>query len=113
MAPEAVTPFSPDATALDLPGVPRPVATTGHTSGHTSNLISDTGVLASGDTVITDHIVTEKHGVPQLLADPYHHDVAGTSRTAVRLLSDTDFDVLAPGHGPHLRVPAGQRLSIH
>lgn len=111
--PEALTPFTPDATALDVPGSPRPVATTGHTSGHTSYLIGDTGVLASGDAVITDHMVAEKHGVPQLLADPFHHDLPTASRAAVRLLSDTDFDVLAPGHGPHLRVPAGRRLSIH
>ena len=111
--PEALTPFTPDATALDVPGSPRPVATTGHTSGHTSYLIGGTGVLASGDAVITDHMVAEKHGVPQLLADPFHHDLPTASRTAVRLLSDTDFDVLAPGHGPPLRVPAGRRLSIH
>ncbi|MEX5265698.1 hypothetical protein RF640_16895 [Kocuria sp. CPCC 205231] len=89
------------------------MATTGHTSGHTSYLIGGTGVLASGDAVITDHMVAEKHGVPQLLADPFHHDLPTASRTAVRLLSDTDFDVLAPGHGPPLRVPAGRRLSIH
>ncbi|WIG16450.1 hypothetical protein [Kocuria rosea] len=108
MDPGALTAFTPDATALDVPGNPRPVATT----GHTSYLIGDTGVLASGDAVITDHMVAEKHGVPQLLADPFHQDLPAASRAAVRLLSDTDFDVLAPGHGPHLRVPAGRRLSI-
>lgn len=69
-------------------------------------------MLASGDAVITDHIVVEEHGVPQLLADPYHHDLATASLTAVRLLSDTDLDVLASGHSPQLRVPIDRRLSI-
>lgn len=113
VAPEALAPFTAEMTVLDVPGAPRPVATTGHTTGHTSYLIGDTGVLASGDAVITDHMVVQGHGVPQLLPDPYHHDLPTASLTAVRLLSDVDFDVLAPGHGPHLRVPAGQRLTLH
>jgi hypothetical protein len=70
-------------------------------------------VLASGDAVITDHMVAEEHGSPQLLADPYHHDLAAASLTAVRLLSDTDLDILAPGHSPSLRMPTDRRLSIH
>ncbi|MFI7744747.1 hypothetical protein [Kocuria rhizosphaericola] len=70
-------------------------------------------MLASGDAVITDHMVSDQHGVPYLLADPYHHDLATASLTAVRLLFDIDFGALAPGHGPHLRVPAGRRLTIH
>lgn len=111
--PEALTAFAPDATVLDVPGNPRPVATTGHTSGHTSYLIGDTGVLAAGDAVITDYMVAEQHGIPQLLADSFHHDLPTASLTAARLLSDTDFDALTPGHGPHLHVPAGPRLTIH
>lgn len=93
--------------ALDVPGAPRPVATTGHTSGHTSYLIGDTGVLASGDAVVTGHPTSRHVGAPQMLADPFHHDLPEASLTAVQLLSEADFDVLAPGHGQVLHVPAG------
>lgn len=108
----SLTPFA-DVASLDVPGALRPAPTTGHTSGHTSYLIGDTGVLAAGDAVITAHMTTKLQAVPHMLPCPFHHDVAAAERTAARLLSGVDFDVLAPGHGPLLRVPAGERLTVH
>ncbi|MEX5271107.1 MBL fold metallo-hydrolase [Kocuria sabuli] len=82
--------------ALDVPGAPRPEATT----GHTSYLIGDTGVLASGDAVVTGRLTSRHVGAPQVLADPFHHDLPEALLTAVRLLSEAEFDVLAPGPRP-------------
>ena len=110
---DALTPFTEEVTVLDVPGALRPVATSGHTSGHTSYLIGDSRVLAAGDAVITGHLTAKHSGVPQLLADPFHYDLPTANLTAVRLLADVDFDILAPGHGPKVRVPAGQHLAIH
>ncbi|MGX5359710.1 MBL fold metallo-hydrolase [Kocuria sp. KH4] len=113
VAESAVVPFGPATAVLDLPGSPRPVATTGHTSGHTAYLIGDTGILAAGDAVVTGHRTTAAHGVPHLLPAPFHHDPAVAGHAARTLLAGTDFDVLAPGHGPQLRVPGGRRPAIH
>ncbi|MHC5560450.1 MBL fold metallo-hydrolase [Kocuria sp. U4B] len=113
VAASALTPFDTDVEVLDLPGAMRPVATTGHTSGHTSFLIGDTGVVAAGDAVITGHMTSPVLGAPQMLPAPYHHDPVRAEDTALRLLSGADFGVLAPGHGGPLPVPAGTRLVLH
>ncbi|MGQ1797416.1 MBL fold metallo-hydrolase [Kocuria oceani] len=108
----ALTPFDQATEVLDLPGSPRPVATSGHTSGHTAYLVGDTGILAAGDAVVTGHRTTTGSGVPHLLPKPFHHDLDDAGTAARALLSGVDFDVLAPGHGPHVRVPTGRRLAI-
>ncbi|MGQ1836845.1 MBL fold metallo-hydrolase [Kocuria turfanensis] len=108
----AVTPFGPATEVLDLPGSPRPVATTGHTSGHTAYLVGHTGILAAGDAVVTGHRTTTADGVPHLLPAPFHHDPTTAENAARTLLSGVDFEVLAPGHGPQVCVPSGRRLAI-
>ena len=109
---DGLTPFGAGTKVLDVPGALRPVMSTGHTSGHASYLVGDTGVLLSGDAVVTGHMVSPVKDVPQLLADPYHADVHAAHRTAEILLDSNSFDVLAPGHGDPIRVPEGGRLAL-
>ena len=92
-----------DDGALDLPGHPVPVATPGHTSGHTAYLLPAVGAVATGDTLCTGHALSRTEG-PQLLEPWFDHD-----RTAVVAALDTlaalDAGVILPGHGPLLRAP--------
>jgi glyoxylase-like metal-dependent hydrolase (beta-lactamase superfamily II) len=108
---DALTPLT-GTDVLDLPGAPRPVPTHGHTPGHTSYLFGDSGVLASGDAVITGHRTSHVCGAAQMLDDAFHADVHQADEVASALLAGTDFEILAPGHGTLLAVPAGQRLTI-
>lgn len=91
---QAVAPGVP----LDLPGRPVPVATPGHTSGHTAYLLPDAGVLISGDALVTGHPTTARTG-PQRLPAFFDHDPAraGEALAALRPLA---AGVLLPGHGP-------------
>lgn len=84
--------------ALDLPGRPVPVAAHGHTAGHSGYLLADGRVLASGDALITGHLLSSSTG-PQLLGACFHHDVA-ENRSAVESFTTLDADVLFAGHGP-------------
>ena len=86
---------------LDLPGRPVPVATPGHTSGHTAFLVSSAGAVATGDGLCTGHPAAPTVG-PQLLAKMFQHgdDVAGLSP-----LESLDADTVLPGHGPVHRGP--------
>lgn len=89
---QALTPGAP----LDLPGRPVPVATAGHTSGHTAYLVPAAGAVATGDGLCTAHATSPVEG-PQLLPRMFQHgdDVAGLDP-----LEDLDADVVLPGHGP-------------
>ena len=97
-----VLPF-PAGGALDLPGAPVPVPTHGHTSGHTAFLLPRTGVVLTGDALVTGHPTSARRG-PQLLPDFFHHD---TERAVATLadLARLDADVVLPGHGPAHRGP--------
>ncbi|MFG6402644.1 MULTISPECIES: MBL fold metallo-hydrolase [unclassified Microbacterium] len=82
---------------LDLPGHPIPVLSGGHTSGHTSFLLPDEGVLVSGDALITAHPLSRRSG-PQLLPSFFSHDPVA-SFDALADLEDVAADILLPGHG--------------
>lgn len=88
----------PSAGRLDLPGGPVPVHTPGHTRGHSAYLLPDSGILVSGDALVTGHPTSRLAG-PQLLPGMFH-----TSRTealrSLDLLEELDADVVLPGHGP-------------
>jgi glyoxylase-like metal-dependent hydrolase (beta-lactamase superfamily II) len=83
---------------LDLPGRPVPVHTPGHTDGHTSFHLPGTGVVISGDALVSGHPTSRRAG-PQLLPAMFHHrrDRAVASLGTLAALS---ADVLLPGHGP-------------
>lgn len=86
---------------LDLPGAPIPVATPGHTSGHTGYHLPDVGAVITGDALITGHALTSVRGA-QLLPPMFSHDRAGEER-ALGAFVGLDADVLIPGHGPATR----------
>ncbi|HWE89173.1 MAG TPA: MBL fold metallo-hydrolase [Pseudonocardiaceae bacterium] len=95
-------PFPADG-ALDVPGHPTPIATPGHTSGHTCYHLPETGVLVTGDTLITAHQTSAIVG-PQLLLPLFSHDQRATV-AALDTLESLDADVILPGHGPLHRGP--------
>ncbi len=91
---------------LDLPGRPVAVASHGHTAGHSGYLLADGQVLASGDALITGHMLSASAG-PQLLAACFHHDV-DENRSAVEAFTSLDADVVFAGHGPVYRGSASE-----
>jgi glyoxylase-like metal-dependent hydrolase (beta-lactamase superfamily II) len=95
-----VQPLAP-GTALDLPGRPVPVATPGHTSGHTAYLVPSAGAVATGDGLCTGHAVSQSVG-PQLLPRVFQH---GDDASGLDALADLDADVVLPGHGAVHRGP--------
>ncbi|MCT9935202.1 MBL fold metallo-hydrolase [Planotetraspora sp. A-T 1434] len=88
----------PAPGALDLPGAPTPVHTPGHSKGHCAYHLPESGVLITGDGLVTAHPTSRTSG-PQLLPDMFHTDRA---RALVFLdaIERVDAGVLLPGHGP-------------
>lgn len=85
-------------TELDLPGRPVPVATPGHTSGHTAYHLPSVGVVLTGDGLITGHPLCRVEG-PQLLPSFFNHDDRATLE-ALDALEPLEADRIVPGHGP-------------
>ncbi|MBT2411437.1 MBL fold metallo-hydrolase [Streptomyces sp. ISL-12] len=88
----------PAVGALDLPGRPVPVHTPGHTDGHCAYHLPETGVVISGDALVTGHPISRTEG-PQLLPDMFHHERARTV-ASLDVFEELDGDLLLPGHGP-------------
>ncbi|WP_328504466.1 MBL fold metallo-hydrolase [Streptomyces sp. NBC_00457] len=93
----------PTRGPLDLPGRPVPVHTPGHTLGHTAYHLPGTGVVISGDALVSGHPTSRAKG-PQLLPDMFHHD-RSRAVSSLEILEGLDGDVLVPGHGPVHRGP--------
>jgi glyoxylase-like metal-dependent hydrolase (beta-lactamase superfamily II) len=91
----------PSAGPLDLPGHPTPVATHGHTSGHSAFHLADKGVVISGDGLITAHAVSLRSG-PQVIPSWFAH---GDQLAGLDPLEGLDADLLLPGHGDAHRGP--------
>ncbi|AZZ80288.1 MBL fold metallo-hydrolase [Gordonia alkanivorans] len=94
----AAAPFS---EPLDLPGSPIPVASHGHTDGHSSYLVGDGRALVSGDALVSGHEVSAIAG-PQCIPSPFQHDEA-TARRSVERFIELDAELLLAGHGPLYR----------
>ncbi|MFJ4686897.1 MBL fold metallo-hydrolase [Streptomyces sp. NPDC091377] len=88
---------------LDLPGRPVPVPTPGHTLGHCAFHVPGTGVVISGDALVSAHPTSRLTG-PQLLPGMFHHQAA-TALASLERIEELDAEVLLPGHGPVLRGP--------
>jgi glyoxylase-like metal-dependent hydrolase (beta-lactamase superfamily II) len=86
---------------LDLPGGPVPVATHGHTSGHTAYLVPHAGAVVTGDGLVTGHAVLAHRG-PQLLPGFFN---AGDALAGLEPLAGLAADLILPGHGDPLRRP--------
>ena len=91
-------------TALDVPGGLVAVPTPGHTRGHTSYLMVSTGVLFSGDTLVTGHPLSRVGTGPQKLPSVFNASDSGVT-AAIRSLQNLAADTLIPGHGDPLRAP--------
>lgn len=98
----APEPF-PRAGALDLPGRPVPVHTPGHTDGHCAYHLPGTGVLISGDALVSGHPTSRLEG-PQLLPDMFHHE-RPRALASLDVLAELEGELLLPGHGPVHRGP--------
>lgn len=96
-----VTPV-PTGTALHVPGGLVPVATPGHTSGHTAWLMPATGVLFTGDALVTAHPLSRLGTRPQLLPPVFNEDEA-LMRRSLEAVTGLAADTIVPGHGPHQR----------
>ncbi|MFF7446379.1 MULTISPECIES: MBL fold metallo-hydrolase [unclassified Streptomyces] len=99
----APAPFPSAEGALDLPGRPVPVHTPGHTDGHAAFHLPHTGVLISGDALVSGHPTSRLKG-PQLLPDMFHHERA-RAVASLDVLAALEGDLLLPGHGPAHRGP--------
>lgn len=100
----------PGEGALDLPGRPVPVATPGHTSGHSCYHLPGVGAMVTGDTLVTAHPTARRPG-PQLLMPFFSHDQAATVR-ALDTLQEFDADIILPGHGPVYRGPLRDACAV-
>ncbi|MFJ9042872.1 MBL fold metallo-hydrolase [Streptomyces sp. NPDC102347] len=100
----APTPFpGPGTGPLDLPGRPVPVHTPGHTAGHCAFHLPHSGVVVSGDALVSGHPTSRTEG-PQMLTDMFHRERAAAVRS-LDVLAGLDGDLLLPGHGPLHRGP--------
>lgn len=86
---------------IDVPGRPVAIPSPGHTPGHCAYYLPSTGVLVSGDALITGHLTSHVHG-PQLLPAMFDHDRDTASHT-LETLAQLPATTLLPGHGPAYR----------
>jgi glyoxylase-like metal-dependent hydrolase (beta-lactamase superfamily II) len=99
-------PFPSDGP-LDLPGHPVPVATHGHTSGHTAFHLPGAGAVITGDGLVTGHAVSRRTG-PQLIMEMFNH---GDARAGLAPLEGLDADLVLPGHGEPWRGPIAEAVA--
>ncbi|MGW9262775.1 MBL fold metallo-hydrolase [Gordonia terrae] len=97
---------------LDLPGAPVPVASPGHTDGHSAYLVADGRALVSGDALVSGHEISSITG-PQCIPSLFQHDEP-TARRSVERFTELDAEILLPGHGPVHRggVAAAARAAL-
>lgn len=108
---QIVTPSAsafPRSGALDLPGRPVPIPTPGHTSGHTSYLLPDVGVVVTGDALVSGHPTLNGLG-PRLLPAFFTHDQR-SAVASLHTLREIEAEAFVPGHGPAWYGPL--RLSV-
>jgi len=94
----------PADVALDVPGGLVPIATPGHTSGHTAWLMPSAGILFTGDALISAHPLSRLATGPQLIPEVFNEDDAAMVRS-LRNIADLPADVVVPGHGPAIHGP--------
>ena len=100
----SATPLPPEGEQVAVPGRPRALPVTGHTSGHTAFDFELEGVLVTGDALVTRHRTSPVAG-PQLLPSIFHHDL-DEARVSLESLRGSGARVLLPGHGEAWFGPA-------
>ena len=96
---------------LDLPGRPEPIATVGHTAGHTAFLLPGVGALVTGDALVTGHPIARLSG-PQILPSIFNHCTGPEAVAALSGLAHLDVGVVLPGHGTPLRAPIRDAVAL-
>lgn len=83
---------------LEIPGHPRIIHTPGHTEGHCALHLEQSGMLFSGDALMTANLLTGKPSHPRV---PYRYSNADSSQAHASLdrLRDLGRVTLLPGHG--------------
>jgi glyoxylase-like metal-dependent hydrolase (beta-lactamase superfamily II) len=89
--------FSSDQSLREVPGNPQALALPGHTQGSTAYLFPGSGVLFTGDALVTYDGLTGHTG-PTLVCRGFTHDSAA-ALAALNRLDDLDAAMLLPGHG--------------
>jgi glyoxylase-like metal-dependent hydrolase (beta-lactamase superfamily II) len=87
-----------DGDTLDVPGRPRVIHVPGHTPGQVAYHFAGCGVLAAGDAVITQDLMTGRHGPPQLPRRTLNRDDR-QARHSLDRLQDVGRVTILPGHG--------------
>ncbi len=96
-----------------LPGRPVPIATPGHTRGHSAFLVADGEAVVTGDALISGHLITARQG-PQCLGPIFTHDPEQNAES-LEAIAVTEARLMLPGHGPlwegPIRTAVNQALS--
>ncbi|MGN6742030.1 MAG: MBL fold metallo-hydrolase [Amnibacterium sp.] len=95
---------------LDVPGRPTVVFTPGHTFGHSALLLEASGTLLVGDALVTLDPYTGFTG-PRIVAGAATADSA-QALESLRVIADTDADLLLPGHGEPWRTGAAAAAAV-
>lgn len=83
---------------LDVPGKPQIIHAPGHTPGQVALHLPKQQVLLSSDVLITQHLLTGAHGLPQLAHQLLNHDDS-QARRSLDCLREIGLVTLLPGHG--------------
>lgn len=84
---------------IAVPGRPVPIASPGHTSGHTCYHLPANRAVITGDALITGHPTSSTRG-PQMIAAFFAHDAALNTDSVRKLAQLENTDTILPGHGP-------------
>lgn len=87
-----------DRQVLDVPGRPQVIHMPGHTAGEIALHLPENSCLFSGDTLVTQNLLTGELGLPQLPARPLSSDYAQSQRSLARL-KELGQVTMYPGHG--------------
>lgn len=99
----------PTEGALDLPGHPVPIATVGHTAGHTAYFLPGIGAVATGDALVSAHPTSRVSG-PQVLPSVFNHCTVADSIAALEELANLDAEIVIPGHGDPVNGPLSRTV---
>ena len=94
--------------ALELPGRPRVIPTSGHTAGHYSVLLEDRGVLFTGDAIVNFDYASGRRG---LGLHRFNED-REEALSALGRLDGLDPEILLFGHGDPWTDGLGRALEI-
>lgn len=87
-----------DGEVLDVPGSPRVIHAPGHTAGSCALFLEESGVLLTGDALVTTDVTRGKRRGPQIVRGPDTED-ADLADESLSALEAIDAQTVLPGHG--------------